>query len=466
MSGPVYDPQVNQVFITDSETIYAYHVNAFATTPNFALAASYTYGNVASNYNYQTGPGPLLDMFNGYLYVFSGYDANSNTSVTQLPTSLASAVTVKLGPKSTNPNPILFYGAFDNNYFTNGPKSALSTLYSCGTDSTTTNAQDLFAISFNAATGLANTTPAMSSNKNVNPGGNNGLCSPITEFYDGINDRIFVGMGEAGASSGANVVTMWNVNTQLTNTSGPGGTMPTYTAEATNYLGGTSGTAADNNASGTAQAENVYFSTEQVGSASTAVPATTAYNVNGIYTDGTTFLVTGGLDHDGNAYSSNLLGASRTWNGTTFTFGPANNPDAWQNTTITLPAGSYSTLEILAAAVNGNLASQKFIVTYTDGTTTTLTQSVSDWFTPQGYPGESIILTTAYRNVYNGTKDPRTFDLYGYSFGINANKTVKSLTLPAPKSADNVVVVLAVALASNCGGADYCAVKLTQTGLQ
>src|SRR6202140_2938849 len=311
MSGAVYDSVLNQVFITDSEKIYAYTVNASATPANFLLAASHTYGNSLSNYNYQTGPGPLLDAFNGYLYVFSGYDANSNTSVTQLPTSLASAVTVTLGPKSTNPNPILFYGAFDNNYFSNGPKSALSTLYSCGTDSTTTTAQDLFAISFNALTGRANTTPAMSSNKNVNPGGNNGLCSPITEFYDGTNDRIFVGMGEVGASSGANVVTMWNINTQLTNTSGPGGTMPTPTATTSaTYPGGSSGTAADNNANGTAEAENVYFSTEQVGSASTLVPATTAYNVKGIYTDGTKFLVTGGLDDDGNAYSSNLLGAS------------------------------------------------------------------------------------------------------------------------------------------------------------
>src|SRR6202140_1489099 len=311
MSGAVYDSVLNQVFITDSEKIYAYTVNASAATANFSLAASYTYGNSLSNYNYQTGPGPLLDAFNGYLYVFSGYDANSNTSVTQLPTSLASAVTVKLGPKSTNPNPILFYGAFDNHYCTNGPKSALSTLYSCGTDSTTTTAQDLFAISFNAITGLANTTPAMSSNKNVNPLGNIGLCSPITEFYDGTNDRIFVGMGEVGASSGANVVTMWNINTQLTNTSGPGGTMPTPTATTSaTYPGGSSGTAADNNANGTAEAENVYFSTEQVGSASTLVPATTAYNVKGIYTDGTKFLVTGGLDDDGNAYSSNLLGAS------------------------------------------------------------------------------------------------------------------------------------------------------------
>ena len=470
MSGPVYDPLLNEVFITDSEKIYAYKVNASAPIPNFlpASPASYTYGNNASNYNYQTGPGPLLDMFNGYIYVFSTYDASGKTSVTQLPTSLASAVPVALGNKSTNVNPLLFYGAFDNNYFTNGPKSAASTLYSCGTDSTTTTAQDLFAISFNAITGVANTTPSMSFNKNVNPGGHNGLCSPITEFYDGTNDRIFVGMGQNGAATGANVVTMWNVNTQLTNTSGPGGTMPTPTASAANYLGGASGISADNNASGTAQAENVYFSTEQLGSASTAVPATTAYNVNGIYRDGRTFPQTGGLDDDGNAYSSNLLGASVTWNGTTFTFGPANNPDAWQNTTITLPAGSFSTLEILAAAVNGNLPSQTFIVTYTDGTTTTLTQSVSDWFTPQGYPGESIILSTAYRNVYNGTKDNRTFDLYGYSFGINPNKTVKSLTLPAVAvgTPDNVVVVLAAALSANCGGQDYCAVKLTQIGLQ
>ena len=459
MSATVYDQLHNQVFLTDSEKIYAYTVNASAPTPNFALAGSYTYGNAASNYNYQTGPGPLLDPFNRYIYVFSTYDANGKTSVTQLPTSLASAVSVALGPTSTNLNPFLFYGAFDNNYFVNGPANAASTLYSCGTDSTTTTAQDLFAISFSPTTGLANTTPAMSYNKNVNPGGNNGLCSPITEFFDGTTDRIFVGMGENGSNTGANVVTMWNVTSQLNTASA------TPTASATGYFGGSSGISADNNASGTAQAQSIYFSTENVGASSTGV-AGVGYNVNGIYTDGTTFLVTGGLDHDGNAYSSNLLGASRTWNGTTFTFGQANNPDAWQNTTITLPAGSYSTLEILAAAVNGNLASQKFIITYTDNSTTTITQSVSDWFTPQGYSGESIALSTAYRNIYTGAKDNRTFDLYGYSFGINANKTVKSLTLPAPKSADNIVVVLAVALASNCGGKDYCAVKLTQSALQ
>ena len=458
MSGPVYDPLLNEVFITDSEKIYAYTVNAASFTA--ATTPSYTF---ASSYNYQTGPGPLLDAFNSYLYVFSTDDTAGGTSVTQIPTSLGSGVRVALGGRSTNANHILFYGAFDNNYYNNGPKSAASTLYSCGTDSTTT-AQDLFAISFNASTGVVNTTPAMSSNTNVNLGGHvNGLCSPITEFFDGTTDRIFVGMGMPGATTGSNVVTMWNVTNQLTNTSGTGGSMPTYKADATGYQGGTSGISADNNASGTPQAQSIYFSTEAVGAASTAVPGA-GYNVNGIYTDNTTFSITGGLDGDGNAYSSNLLGTSVAWNGTTFTLGPANNPDAWSNTTITLPAGQFSTLVILAAAVNvtEDGTTQTFTVNYTDNSTTTLTQNFSDWYNPLGFNGESIVKSMAYRDTYTGGKDDRTFDLYGYSFAINPNKTVSSITLPATRD----VVVLAAALSTNCGGTDYCAVKLTQTGLK
>src|SRR6202453_3951297 len=263
MSGPVYDPILNEVFLTDSEKIYAFTVNTTATTPNFSAAStpSYTFGSSASNHNCPAGPGAWVDMFNGYLYGFSPYDAAGKTSVTQIPTSLASGTAVELGPESTNADPILFYGAFDNNYYNNGPKSSLSTLYSCGTDQTNTNWQDLFSIRFNAGTGVVNTTPAMSYNTNVNPSGVLGLCSPITEFYDGTNDRIFVGMGQPASSGGSNVVTMWNVNNQLTNTSGTSGTMPTYTAEATGYVGGPSGIAPDNN-SGDSEAETLYFSTE------------------------------------------------------------------------------------------------------------------------------------------------------------------------------------------------------------
>ena len=110
------------------------------------------------------------------------------------------------------------------------------------------------------------------------------------------------------------------------------------------------------------------------------------------------------------------------------------------NVTLPLPAGNYTTLSLLGAGVNGNQANQVFTVNYTDGTSTSFTQSLSDWFTPQNYPGESKALTMPYRLNLNGTLDNRTFYLYGYSFALNPAKTVASLTLPKTGN----VVVLAV----------------------
>jgi hypothetical protein len=262
LSGAVYDPVMSpaEVFIADSKKLYAFTFSA-----GFTLKATYTYGNGTL-----TGPGPVLDAFNNFIYVFSAKDTEAptnKTSVTQIPTSLAagSGVAVPLGPASTNAYPILFYGAFDNNYFNFGPKNAKSTLYSCGTDATTTTAQDLFAINFNTTTGIVNTTPVMPADKNVDPGSLNGTCSPITEFYDGTTDRIFVGMGQHSATTGANVVQMWNVTTQLNNAA------DTFTAQATGYLGGASGLIIDNAANtGTyPQAASVYFSTLATSAAST-----------------------------------------------------------------------------------------------------------------------------------------------------------------------------------------------------
>ncbi len=255
MGGAVYDSLLNEVFVSDSSTVYAYTVGA----TSFTLKASYKYAASASSY---AASAPVLDAFNGFIYMFTTDDneATAHTSVVQLPTSLASATYVPLGPVGLSPSVELNYGAFDNNYYNHGPFNAASTLYSCGTDSTTTTAQDLFAISFNTTTGVVNTTPAMPANKNVNPpsGTKAGICSPITEFYDGTTDRIFVGMGDYnGATTGANVAQMWNVTSRLTSAS------DTYTAEATGYQGGTSGFTVDNNASPTTYpgAESVYFYT-------------------------------------------------------------------------------------------------------------------------------------------------------------------------------------------------------------
>ncbi len=155
------------------------------------------------------------------------------------------------------------------------------------------------------------------------------------------------------------------------------------------------------------------------------------FDVNGIYQDGVTY-TTGGLDGIGNSYSAKLLGTSRVLNGILFNFGPANLPDAVKSAgqSISLPAGQYANLVLLGTGIQGNQTSQTLTVTYTDGSSTQVAQSFSDWFTPQKYPREYEAVAMPYRNVDNGTKDRRTFNLYAYRLALNKAKTVQSVTLP------------------------------------
>ena len=116
----------------------------------------------------------------------------------------------------------------------------------------------------------------------------------------------------------------------------------------------------------------------------------------------------GGMDLAGYAYASTLLGTSLNWNGSTFSFGTAETADAVSGATIALPAVNASTLMLLAAAINGNQPKLNFIVNYTDGTSSSFTQSVSDWYTPANYPGEAQALKMPYRIGPTGAIDNST----------------------------------------------------------
>jgi len=182
-----------------------------------------------------------------------------------------------------------------------------------------------------------------------------------------------------------------------------------------------------------------------IGTSGTGTPVdlSSEFNLNGIYTDGSTY-TTGGLDGKGYSYSANLLTPARVFSGVLLDFGPANQLDAvgCSGQSVTLPAGQFSSLMLMATGVNGNQSSETLTVTYTDGTTSQFTQNFSDWFTPQKYAGELEGVAMAYRNFDNGTKDQRTFNLYAYRFALDSTKTVASLTLPNDQS----VAVLAATL--------------------
>jgi hypothetical protein len=177
----------------------------------------------------------------------------------------------------------------------------------------------------------------------------------------------------------------------------------------------------------------------------TWVSLASAFNAAGIYIDGVTFSSSGGADGQGNAYSGDLLGLNQTWGNNTFSMGlpNSNNVVKAAGNVINLPSGQFSTLKMLATGVNGAQTSQVFTVTYSDNSTATFKQSLSDWHTSAGYTGESIAYAMDYRDTYSGSKNTATFNLYGYAFAINNAKIVKSITLPS----NSDVVVSALTLA-------------------
>ncbi len=176
-----------------------------------------------------------------------------------------------------------------------------------------------------------------------------------------------------------------------------------------------------------------------------------AFNAVGVYTDGSSFSNTGGLDAGGTAYSANLLGdTTSTGNdivvGTShFHLAPPNTPNAVYGAgqTIPLPHGFYGELHLLGSGVGGNQTAESIRVTYTDGTAETVSQTFSDWFSQGGFADESLAIRTAYRDTSNGSRDSEAFNVYLYTLKLNLQKQVESITLPN----DRDVVLLGITLA-------------------
>ena len=172
------------------------------------------------------------------------------------------------------------------------------------------------------------------------------------------------------------------------------------------------------------------------------VDLSSAYNVTGIYSDDSTFTPSASLDGEGWAFSAQTLGASQEWDRVVFRLGPPNAPDVVSSATVTLPAGKFSSLRMLATGVEGSQESQVFTVTYKDGSSKQFTQNLSDWYLPQNYSGEAMAVDIPYRLTADGDKDARPFHIFGYSFPLDRTGTVRSITLPGNRH----VVVFAMTL--------------------
>jgi alpha-mannosidase len=178
-----------------------------------------------------------------------------------------------------------------------------------------------------------------------------------------------------------------------------------------------------------------------------AVDLASAYNATGIYEDGSTFDEASSLDGGGFAFPAQPLGSTLEWDGVLFRLGPANAPDVVTGKTVSLPSGKFVSLKMLGTGVDGSQKSQTFTVTYADGTFSTFTQSLSDWYSPGNFSGESMAASVPYRVAGDGETDDGTFHIFGYSFDLDTNKPVRSIALPNNRS----VVIFAMALVPEAG---------------
>jgi len=205
------------------------------------------------------------------------------------------------------------------------------------------------------------------------------------------------------------------------------------------------------------------------GGSGTPVDLSSSYNLPAIYGNGITFGT--GMDGSGYGYSSNLLTPNRILSGVQFNFGPASSSNCTTSCTndavsaagqvITLPANqqnAYTTLQLLATAIDGPILAQTVTVTYSDASTSKFTQNFSDWCSCSGstpgpgqQPGESYAVVMPYRDGANGAPDNRVFNLYAYTFVLNGSKTVQSITLPSKPSSGSVIVLAATLTTQSLG---------------
>jgi len=233
LTGAVRDPFTGLVFVSDGQSVIAYDSGLV-----YKDAVSFS-----SSFSDAIVDPPILDVTKHFVYIFSKRSSASGTAVAaQIPYSASppSFGTAVYGDIGRTGGYDLRSGAFDNAYYSTPSSGAL---YVCGNQGSGSSYPDNPALyKFIFQSGKMNPTPVLK-NTNISPWG--GECSPLTEFFNSPNDRLFL------SHSGAGQVQMW----QLPVVDGNDDKDASY--EAAN---GTCGIIVDN-ISAEVQASSIYFST-------------------------------------------------------------------------------------------------------------------------------------------------------------------------------------------------------------
>ena len=199
-----------------------------------------------------------------------------------------------------------------------------------------------------------------------------------------------------------------------------------------------------------------------------------AFNVAGIFDNSATFPATGGMDGGGDgctlpngcsdAYSAQQLSLTsstppqQTLKGLDFDFGPVNAVDCTTGciadevalgpapgATIKLPANQrqeYTSMTMLGTGVDGGHTGT-ITVRYTSGPSETFNQTFSDWCSFGENANESVALGGIERINSDGTLNGVSCNLYSYTYALDYNRKVESITLTnTDQTSDSFVLAI------------------------
>ncbi len=280
MTSPVLDDVSGYIFLGSSNG-NAYAVLSSAPATQSSMTVGSGSGTNAGGVIFD---GPVVDSTNKTVFFAAASNAagvgntTANTAAvlvqaTTSPTLFGSKVVAILGrgmsgSTATTVN-YVHSGAFDQAYYNwTGTGDNAGHYLVCGTVSGAFNS-DLYAVPFATGTSGATINPGTHTNNTDTPSANliaspanvvqHDDCTPVTEIYNGTNDRVFVGTGLSGSSSVVAMIQGRGTNGAFLNTDITNAANIITIAEPA-AQGGVSGIVVDN-ISPQAQAASVYFAT-------------------------------------------------------------------------------------------------------------------------------------------------------------------------------------------------------------
>jgi len=264
LTGAVNDANTNNVFVGDSSGVLSYVLDTGSITGTCSSSGSSSPPCLGSpTVTLTTGPiadGPLVDPSAETVFAFSGVVSKNPAAyeVLQSNESLSTSSSITFSGVTGNTyTSNARIGAFDNSYYTNGPSAGH--LYVCAPNndgSTHYNGAALYSIGFTSGVMNTSTTGGPLDMVSASPASGSTVddCSPLTEFYNGTTDYLFVGVAENGALAGCTGTTtagcLYNFNIN---------SFPSGSVTGLAVTGNTSGIVIDNNVTTPVTGSQIYF---------------------------------------------------------------------------------------------------------------------------------------------------------------------------------------------------------------